>query len=160
MRTDQSEIRPSGDDYLGNSHDRLIRNVAIGEHDVIHLVLGNQRAKLLLRNNGNPLGVARSGEATWVAPPGNIRNLCGGKGNDFAAGVVSITTLKVVKIASGCSQYKHMRGCGLPVMASSSCGYLLIRSESNGRAILRNDASMRVWNVLTCRYCRAFFQDM
>jgi len=62
-------------------HDLLVRDVAVGEDDGVHVVLGDERLQLGLRANGDASRVSLARELGRVPPVGDPWDLRRGEGD-------------------------------------------------------------------------------
>ena len=101
VRTRKQEARAERECARGQVHDRLVRHVAIGEHDLSHLLAARDGLELALLHDGNALRIEGTRELGRVAPSADARNLGRREGDDLDARVVAIEHVEVVEVAPG-----------------------------------------------------------
>jgi hypothetical protein len=79
VATQEPEVGARGQDHLGNGHQGLVRDIAIGKDHLVDLVRGDERAEFGLRLNGNPLRVMGTGQTGRIPAPGYRWDLGGGE---------------------------------------------------------------------------------
>ena len=82
-------------------YDLFMRDVAIGEYDVIDLQAGNQRRQLRFRKNVYAIGIERACQGGWISPFGNSRDLRSSKRDHLVCRIMSVHDVEVVKVATG-----------------------------------------------------------
>ncbi len=97
----QIEVRPGRERPRGQVHDLLVRDVAVGEDDVIDRMGVDDRFQLSFRDDGNAVRIQGPRYLRGVPPSGDIGNLGGGKGDHAAARVIAIDHVEIMEIAAG-----------------------------------------------------------
>jgi hypothetical protein len=94
----EAEARPPAHHGAPLVHDVEMGDVGVGEPDLVHAVLADQRLELLFGANGDTVRIERSGQLGRVRPPLDVRDLRGGKGHDLAGLVAAKQRVEVVKV--------------------------------------------------------------
>jgi hypothetical protein len=77
LRPEQQEVGARRERARGEMHHVRVRNVAVGEHHLVHAEAPADAFELGFLDDRDPIGVARAGEGRRIAPPGDVRNLRG-----------------------------------------------------------------------------------
>ena len=101
LGTQQDKIGADRKSARRDVHDVLVRDVAVGEHDLIHGLGAAQRFQLRLLHDGNAARIERTRKRRRINPAGDARDLRGGERHDFSCGIVAVDHVEVVKIAAG-----------------------------------------------------------
>jgi hypothetical protein len=99
--TQEPEIGARSTNHLGNSHQRLVRDIAIGQDHLIDPVRGEERIEFGLGVDGNPLRRGGTSQTGRIPTPGDRRNLGGGEGNHLNRGLLTQATLKIMQVTTG-----------------------------------------------------------
>jgi hypothetical protein len=78
-----------------------VGDVAVGEHHFVHAVLPTDRLELGLVDDGDALGIERTGQGRGVAAVGDTGDLGRGEGHHLGGGIVPIRDVEVVEVAAG-----------------------------------------------------------
>src|SRR5262245_40724861 len=100
VRAKEYEGGSRGGSAGGAVHHVVMRDVAISEDDIAHATLLNDTWQVLLRENGDTLGISRAGQLGGVEPPLDVGDLGRGEGDHLIGGVVAEEDVEVVEIAS------------------------------------------------------------
>ena len=100
-RAEQGEVGARRQRLRGEVHDLGVRHVAVGEHHLVDAPFAAERLQLGFIENGNALGVARSGQLRRVAAPGDAGDLRCGEGHHLERRIVAVDEVEVVEIAPG-----------------------------------------------------------
>ena len=88
-------------------HDMFVRDVAVGEDDLVGAQPADKLSKLLFRVNGNPGWIQRACEDGRVQPSLQVGNLRGGKGDYLVLGAPAKVDVEVMKIAAAGAEDDH-----------------------------------------------------
>ncbi len=80
-------------------HHLLMREVAIGEDDLVDPPVAAERLEPGLVEDRNAVGIERSGERRRIAAADDARDLGGGERHHLRAGIAAIDDIEVVEIA-------------------------------------------------------------
>jgi hypothetical protein len=100
-RPEQREVGAGGERAGGEMHDRRVRDIAVGEHHLVHALTDADRLQLHLVDDGDAVRVSRSrqrGRVAAVAQPGNLGL---GERDHAHLGVVTVDHVEVVEVAAG-----------------------------------------------------------
>ena len=98
-RPEQAEVRARGEHERGLVHHRLVREVRVGEHDLVDLFAADQLRQLLLGPDRNAVRVQRPGERGRVEAVGDPGDLGRREGDDADIGVLAEGEVEVVEVA-------------------------------------------------------------
>src|SRR4030042_3161340 len=99
-------------------------NVAVGEMDIIHCVLGDEGVEVRLGVDRDTLGVELARELGRVFAALDVRDLGGGEGDNLVGRVVAEIYVEVVEVPSGGAHdddFLH-NNCSLSDRAACSMG--------------------------------------
>ena len=82
-------------------HDDGVLDVAVGEHDLLDLVLATDFCELRFIEDRNAAGIMGPCKLGWIPTSGNPGDLCCGEGNDIAALLVAVDHVEVMKVPTG-----------------------------------------------------------
>jgi hypothetical protein len=82
-------------------HHALVRHVAVREHGLVHVELGDDLLELGLGADRDPVGIEVSRQRRRITPAGDVGDLRGRERHDFDLRVGSKAYVEVVKIAAG-----------------------------------------------------------
>ena len=105
---EEDEIRPGGHGLGRLVHDVFMGDVAVGEVDVVDLVLGDEGVHLGFRVDGDALGIQLPRERRGILAALDVGDLGGRERHDPIFGVVPEISVEVVEIPSGGSQDEHL----------------------------------------------------
>src|SRR5438132_12085838 len=88
-------------------HDKFVRDVAVGEDDLVGAQPADKLGKLLFRVNGNPGWIQRACEDGRVQPALQVGNLRGSKGDYLVLGAPAKVDVEVMKIAAAGAEDDH-----------------------------------------------------
>jgi len=112
---DQPEVRAGGQRDRRLVHDVLVGEVAVGQHDLVDLVVADDRRQLLLRQDRDAVGVVAAGQRGWVGAAGDPGDLGGGEGDHPGLRVVAEDGVEVVEVApAGAHDHHGPHGCLSP----------------------------------------------
>ena len=101
MRGEQREARPGRERARADVHHVLVRDVRVGEDDLVDLVLADQVAELGLGPDRDPVRVEIAGEQGRVDAPVDVRDLRRREGNDLVLLAAPVDDVEVVEVAPG-----------------------------------------------------------
>src|SRR5881628_143085 len=107
VRTQQDETGAGGHGNGSHVHDLFVRDVAVGEDDLVGAQPADKLSKLLFRVNGNPGWIQRACEDGRVQPSLQVGNLRGGKGDYLVLGAPAKVDVEVMKIAAAGAEDDH-----------------------------------------------------
>src|SRR3954467_602207 len=84
-----------------------MRDVGIRKYDHIDLLGADQQLHFFFVDDGNAVGIKRTGKFRWIPAAGNVGDLGGGKGDDLVVAVIAEQAVEIVKIAAGCAEYDN-----------------------------------------------------
>lgn len=105
----QAEVGPRGQYPRCLMHDGFVRDIAVGENNLIDLIGRDQRLEFLLGVNRDALRIQGASQLRRIATPRNVRNLRCGEGDDSILRTVAIHHVEVVEIAASRSHDQHRR---------------------------------------------------
>ena len=116
--THQAEIRAGGHHGRGLVHHILVRNIAVGKHHLLDLVLLDQALQVALRVNRDALRVQLAGQLSRVLASFDVGDLGGGEGDHLIIRIVAEEDVEIVEVASrgahdDRSDGGHMKGNSL-----------------------------------------------
>jgi hypothetical protein len=76
-----------------------MREIRVGEDDFVDVLAGDQVGQLLLRHDGDAVGIQRPGQRRRVRAPFDAGNLSGGEGHDLRRLVAAEHGVEVVEVA-------------------------------------------------------------
>jgi len=79
----------------------LVRNVGVGEDDLVGLVLGDHGLELALVDDRNPGRIELARQRRWIGASVDVRNLRGGKGDNLVVAAVAVDEVEVVEVTAG-----------------------------------------------------------
>jgi len=88
-------------------HHRLVRDVAVGEDDLIHAGIPAQRLEVALLEDRNAFGIQGSGERGGIPAAGDAGDLRRGERYDLDRCIVAEHDVEVVEIAACRAQDKN-----------------------------------------------------
>src|SRR5438876_1048942 len=88
-------------------HDMFVRDVAVGEDDLVGAQPADKLSELLFRVNVNPGWIQRACEDGRVQPSLQVGNLRGGKGDYLVLGAPAKVDVEVMKIAAAGAEDDH-----------------------------------------------------
>src|SRR4029450_9383787 len=113
-RAEQHEVGAGRERLAGLVHHVLVAHVRVAEDDVVDALVLDQLRELALVVDRDPVRVALAGEAGWIPPIVDERDLCRGEGDDLVAAVAAVSDVEVVEVAPGGSPdedtTRHGRG--------------------------------------------------
>ena len=77
-----------------------IVDVGIGEHDMVDIMLPDQRGEFFFREYWNPLGIVTPGQHCRVAAVFDVRNLRSRECDDPRVRIVAVAAIEHMKVAS------------------------------------------------------------
>lgn len=102
-RSEQLEVGAGRHRTGSGVHDGLVTHIAVGEHDRVDALLGDDPTELRLGVDRDALGISRAGQCRRVAPIGDARDLGRREGDDRDTGILAVDDVEVVKIAPCCT---------------------------------------------------------
>jgi hypothetical protein len=96
--SEQPEVRARGHRDRRAVHDLDVRQVRVGQHDLVDAVLGDELRQPLLVDDRDAVGVPRSGEARGVGPAGDARDLRRRERHDGHPRGVTVHDVEVVEV--------------------------------------------------------------
>ena len=108
-RAEQHEVGAGGQGAGGQMHHGGMRDVAVGEHDLVHLLPPADGLEVGLVLDRDPVGIARAGQGGRVATVAGAGDLGPGEGDDVGGGVVAVDHVEVVEVAPRRSQDENAR---------------------------------------------------
>ena len=79
---------------------KLIRDVAVREHNFVHRILRDDVFKIGFAVNRNPGRIMCSGQFWWIATLFDVRDLGGGESDNLIQSIVSVAGVEHVKVTS------------------------------------------------------------
>jgi hypothetical protein len=80
-------------------HHVLVRDVRVGEHDLVDPLAAGEVGQRLLGDDRDAVGVTRSGERRRVHAVRDAGDLRGGEGDDARLGVITVDDVEVMEVA-------------------------------------------------------------
>ncbi len=102
-RTKETKVATEGTGPRCGVHHVLVRDVRVGEDDLVDLVLGDDRSELGLGADGNALGVVRTGELGGIGPEIDAGDLRGRESHDPIRRIITKGYVEVVEVAASSS---------------------------------------------------------
>ncbi len=96
----EDEVGSPRQHFRRDVHDRLVGDVGVCEHHLVHLVLAYQALQLLLGQNGDPVRITVAGQLRRVAAPLDVRYLRGRERYHLIVWITTIVGVEVVKVTS------------------------------------------------------------
>src|ERR1039458_8770811 len=92
-------------------HQVLVGNIAVGKHDRINLVFGNQLFHILFLEDRDAFRIQASCRFGRITAAGNVRNLGGGECDYVLVGIVAEQDIEVVEVpACGAKNQNSLHG--------------------------------------------------
>ncbi len=96
----QAEVSPRRRDGRGFVHHVFMRHIAVGKHNLLHIVLLDQFDKLLLGADGDATGVQLPGQLSRIKPSLDVGDLGRGERHDLIVLVAAKERVEVVEVTS------------------------------------------------------------
>ena len=106
-RAEQGEVRARGEDGRRLVHHLAMRDVGVGEDDLVHAPAGDERRELVLRTDRDPVRIAGSGQRRRVYAIGDARDLRRGEREHLDVRIVAVHDVEVVKVAPAGTHHDH-----------------------------------------------------
>ena len=103
----QHEVGPLGVDQGGHRHHVGIGDVAVGENNLVDVVLLDQLGDAGLLEDGDSLGIEPAGQGGRILAARDVGDLRGSEGDDLVVGVVAEVGVEVVEIPSRRARDDH-----------------------------------------------------
>ena len=97
----RTKLAPAAMDLGGLVHDVGVGEVAVGEMDVVDLVVGDELVELGLGLDRDALGIELAGQDRGILAALDVRDLRRREGDDPVVGVVTEVGVEVVEVAPG-----------------------------------------------------------
>ena len=138
-RAQEPEVGAGGERARAEVHDVLVRDVGVGEHDLVDPLAGDQVLELVLGDDRDAVRVARAGQLGRVEPAVDVRDLGGGEGDDVDVVAPRKATLKLWK--------SRPAAPAITTRLMSAETPLIVRrwTPSRGRRRSRRGAARRPW---------------
>ena len=101
LRSEQGEVGAGRERARSNVHHVCVRDVAVGEDDLVDRTRPAQRLELRLVHDGNSVGIEPARQRRRIAPAGNARDLRRREGDDLGGGIVAINDIEIVEVPAG-----------------------------------------------------------
>lgn len=88
-------------------HHRLVREVAVGEHDLTHGLAAHQVTQMRLLDDRDAVGVGRPGQLGRIPAAGDLRDLRRGEGYDLVLGPRPEVGVERVEVPAARAQDDH-----------------------------------------------------
>ena len=117
-------------------HEVLVRNIAVGKHDRVDLVFGDQFLQIFFFEDRNALRIQAAGKLRRITAAGNVGNLSGSECDYFVVGIITKLDIKVMEV-SACGpknqnflhRYTSSEDRLPSIFARSSCGGCTVRHK-------------------------------
>ncbi len=112
-RPEEREIGARGECARAKVHHLLMRDVAVGEDDLLDLPITAEGVQLRLVDDRNALGIKHAGELRRIAAAADAGNLRSGERDHLPRRVVAVDDVEVVEVAAGGAEDDDAptRGC-------------------------------------------------
>ena len=100
-RAEQLVVGPRGHGHGADVHDVLVRDVGVGEDDLVHVLAAHQVGQLLLGEDRDPVRVARARQRSRVDAAFDVRDLRRREGDHLHVVASPVDDVEVVEVAAG-----------------------------------------------------------